>query len=400
MNEQYYIIIGYNIYLVSLIASTIFFLADLHLRMSRENKRQCWIDFVEIEVKTEPPNTNSSVGFLREVDPMTRCGLLALHDVNCKRAKHERFMRGYREAEEAQSDFLSSKQPFTALEIKAKLEISTSLITSTLHHEDHIHNISGEHQHINEIHHDGNFCFLSPNNHDSSDSIEAENVVNGCLSSSSLIKLLEAFNTCKLDEHLIMKMGMYEKIMGHFQHFYNDHDNLSITSLLLYPFCAPDVVRTINFWQGVPPLSATISAPKRPIFRSHTIQGSELILGGFAKVFEMLPDCIILFRSISVQHTNDAKVILRAPYTYFFKMNLHSSRKSFSDQGISQQNNDFHGPISFDPVPMLVDVELRGCLEMHFAEDNRIFFIQDHILACNFSVNCTSYEDLVQYMGY
>jgi hypothetical protein len=322
---------------------------------SSSKKSRSWLDSLEIDVKTdiEPNQSANAIGFLSGIEPMKRRGLLALHEVSCKKMKQEEFLRGYREEEAAQADLFCNKRPFHALDIKAKLEVQP---------------IQNE------------FALLESARKAFKNDLDE----NGCD---------DVDNPSNLEEPWILRMGVYEKIMGHFQHFYNNHDNFSITSLLLYPFCAPDVVRTINFWLGEnqPPLVQAHSSMSS--MKSHTIEGAELILGGFSRIFGMLPDCMILFRSIKVNHTLDGRVILQAPYNYFFKMvTSHAAIKSEPDI-------TFTTP-SVPSTPNMVDVHLRGCLEMHFTCTNRIGFIQDHILGCEFSDNTATVDDLVKYMGY
>jgi hypothetical protein len=200
----------------------------------------------------------------------------------------------------------------------------------------------------------------------------------------------------KLNEPFSLRMSMYEKMIIHFQHFYNDQDVLSLSSLLLIPLCLPDVLRIINLWSPQSWDRRTNltfgDTSKMSLFNSLVMKGSDRIADGYRYCFEKLPDTVILLHSWVVED-HDEEVILRAPYEYFFKMPMIITNQSI--QCISSVES--HGKDFASKDMHMVDIQLNGCIELHFTE-NFISQIFDHVTYMSSSF--VSMEAVLKHLGY
>jgi hypothetical protein len=195
-------------------------------------------------------------------------------------------------------------------------------------------------------------------------------------------------------------MSIYEKMMIHFQHFYNDHDSLSLSALLFFPLCQTHIKRTTMFWNPT-----TWNAERNPFFtdrqdltllHSVTHHGKEILANLCEHIFEKLPDSLIVLHDLTIKElkTNDSEregeeegeeeeegggggegVILYVPYDYLFKVPFKVKHITTpSSSSTTTTANTFNVGTGCD----MVDVELKGCLEVRFSADNSIYEIYDH----------------------
>ena len=395
----------------------------------------------------------ASTGFLNEVNPIDRRGVLAAHHLHCKRIKYDHWLRAF-EAEEAAQEATES------VKIGQKRSRGTDV------------------------------------------------------------------TIVKLNEPNILRMSMYQKMAIHFQHFYNDHNIYSMSSLLLYSLCHEDVTRktvflgTSSISNTTPTLSTPITTP--PLSRStslssssnssqyssptsyyhqqnvpsghhtgsdidttpiHSIEltGAHTILHSFDYIFQKLPDSVLIINELKLINKDDHDdptsstsacssssdgVVCLVPYTYLFKMPIvvsndidncainnslsnssssscvtpspcssidlsitslgnrendsisilkHSLFEDDHDIHISPRDYDHHHRIDTNNFPIIddeihnptvkmIEIELQGHMELNFSDnDNRIVSIIDHSSLIHKSTNnnpITSMEEIIRYMGY
>ena len=215
---------------------------------------------------------------------------------------------------------------------------------------------------------------------------------------------------------------MYQKMTIHFQHFYNDHDLLSLSSLLIFPLCHRTVARTTIFWDtqawATRPRNAKYMDICDQITALHTVKidGVQAMIDTFETIFKNVPDSIMLFGDVSVQEIHDQHdvesadsssggggVKFRAPYSYLFKLPVLSKSSSNGEyeQSISTRvsKNGDAVPLSVDTE--MIDVELKGCLEMHFSLNNQIYEIFDHCsLVSHHDTPFFSMTGFIRHMGF
>ncbi len=332
-------------------------------------------------------STQAATGFLKEVNSIERRGVLAVHEIFCQHIKYERFMNEYKAAEAAQSDIdkpfadhFSSQENF-----KKRNKRSRDLLSNT-----------------DSTYHGTN-------------------------------------NAVKLYEPEVLRMSMYQKMTIHFQQFYNDHDVLSLSSLLIFPLCNRQVTRTTVFWDPLAwdmrnrfPIVNT--RPQFSAVHRSTICGSQTMMDAIDSIFHRLPDSLMFFGDITVQEyspyrqSSSRGVIFRAPYTYLFKVPViattatlssdafslsshtnpllpvpssSNSESSYVTQSVPQNETTHQASSTSFIVTKMVDIELQGHLEMHFSDDNIIAEIFDHSsLVSSHNSPFTSMKTLVRYMGF
>ncbi len=364
-------------------------------------------DFVGSSVNANHLNLNpASVGFLSDVDPITRRELLAFHGAYCQEERDKSILSAYYK-QEAEAEFQAAKESDSAIEMLKSLSTTSAMSIHAELRQTNEHDGSYPPE-VDSIRHDGDICYFeSPSNQ------------------SSIVQL---------DEPWILRLTVYEKILEQFQHFYNSHDAIGISSLFLFPFCDSQVIRAVNFWnrgnnhvhsnnnhiilphyqrhylqqpQLLPTIPDATSSTESQItlMKSVTMQGAQYIVSAFAHIFERFPDCLILFHATRVHYSNDGSlVVLRAPYTYFLKMVLPPlhHRDSINSEMQHQHSSSLCTleTSSVCSTMRMVDVELNGCIELHFSVGNIITLIRDHVFRCSANDESVSTEQILAYMGY
>jgi hypothetical protein len=223
----------------------------------------------------------------------------------------------------------------------------------------------------------------------------------------------------------IVRLTFYEQLLQQCQHCYNNQDAAGLSSLLFYPFCDPQVTRTVNFW-NLPAGSSQQYVSSSSPSQSYAMQGVDLIMLAFQRIFDRLPDCMVFFHSPIVSHTDDETVVtLKAPYTYFFTMYVPALRyrtagvyRQEEEQQIQQpavsvndqwSNQSQELVISSSssyfttegPLPMeYINIELEGCLQLQFSMGNIVTSIRDDIFHYSASESDITAEQILRYMGF
>ncbi len=403
-------------------------------KIGSDKRDVSWIDTLPIKVKTDTNQpsfaTTSTMtdGFLYDVFPLSsRNCLLAQHNLDSKRAKREMMIENFKRYE------------LNRLSNELSTDTRSGCYTGRISIEEddgEIMKIDFEHflkRHKQRRTNKKKLISSSSDKHPSTTaSVITPPGVDPLVACCN--RVLD--NVVRLNEPRIQRISLYDKIAKCFEHFYNDHDGISIVSLILYPLCYPYVTRTIKFWanncirpalssscesdDSLPQCSSSSSTcssdssissfpdtitPDDPYFEPVILEGSELlastsmngletISASYYGIFDQVPDSVIVFPSpIAViksdedneSNDGDGSYRVRNDYIYFFKLPVSPTR--------------------------FIDVEIHGYIEITFSRDNMMLYLCDHMTPSPVTqalldkelkkpVPQFTMKSLLQYMGY
>jgi hypothetical protein len=295
-----------------------------------------WLDPVLLAskipgIKTQPNPGNSSI-FLGDMDPITRRGILAAQNRYSLETQYEMF----------------KKQMIADEIVKAEDSVTTAVVVSHIHKADDASSTTNKR------------------------SREESQSTNGAVSLSTTSSAQQFPPPADVVKIRRVVSSMYHKLVSHLQHFYNNHDSLSIVSFLFFPCSLPSLERTMCLWSSTLAGAQSWTLHNNKILAKRTTVGLDLLSQTYDYVFQKLPDICIVFGTIHNRRcvsTGDTLIV--APYNLFFTI----TEIMVSDGVIVKE----------------VRVELQGYTVFNFnAANNQLTSAQDHytrIIADNPLVN-------------
>ncbi len=379
------------------------------------------VDITTIKIDPQP----NQAQFIPEVDLITRRSILGGHKVHCDEAKQDEFLKEYRR-EEAVQGTMNSSLLMTSSEIEPTQKKKRGRKPSNV-------GVSGDHLNNPQF----GCAGRAPNDRRSSGSIDLSVVGN----TSSIMEL---------------RNSIYHKYVNHFEAFYNDHDSLSLLTMLFHPCCTPDMTRDQNLWMptaavmamvaqaracpvntgsasiGNCPLQQSLSSlnvvrdKHMMLVKTRELYGREVFHNDLSYIINKLPDCLIFYRGTKIVQ-RDKMTIVSSPYDYFYTIPIHkkkflAQKLKLSKQGQSQlsASSDIHddkydleSSSLMEPTSqlnemedsdedsiILVKIELSGCNVLYFNDQGLVFRTADHLSVRSISHPMVKYTDLVNFMGF
>ncbi len=332
-----------------------------------------------LSIANTTPTEPGIEGFLQDLGKNTRRACLAQHQLYCHEERKQHDQIEYEKEELAQT------------------EINTSLLTEDqlidyekriagLHRKNRPHRKRSLNEKEDELKDN-----TSPNQIQADDTMSAGQAALDIPTGSSSLphKKTTTDMTTSIRE---IRTSIYEKYVNTFQAFYNDHDAMSILSMLMYPCCSPTINREMNIWVSMTiPECHSVTLPNGNISEGYLLKkhmhrlksrqfiGREAFHQDCAQILNKLPDCIIVCDNIKVKRplTNNDYTIVSSDYSYFFTVPIRLDQPCNNINPISAVTR-MPPPIDSSNL-LMIQVEVMGCNILYFNNNGIIEKEIDHV---------------------
>lgn len=400
----------------------------------------------------------SDNGFLKDVPPSLRRSLLAAHQVRIEEIKSEIFWKQYQLEEKLRTDVLNEMTHHQSVfeietigESLASSKINTDCDEQNTPHgathnkrkriadmgESSYDSGSGSCSEADNISDDDALPLLLSLSNPTASTSSTTNKLSQVKSNGSSIKderddsssHQPSKNTSPLRNRISQTSSstIYHKFITHFQSFYNEHDSLGLSTMLLYPCYAPILNRAFVLWntcyQSFSSPSTVMSLKTSRSLKnsistnsfsssllpsvSHTSPSSivlkvpftrtrQTLEPSYSKIFNKLPDSLIIYYHDRIHikcHSKTGNIYVYAPYRYFATIPSLTPR-NFKSTTTSSQNNKKKREV----IIRNIAVELVCCTVLTYCHESGLIIAEeDHCYRVHVSNPLVQVDDVLEY---